>query len=63
MPDVVNFKEVSIGFENFVQVTVTELSYKVNFIEVLKILWFRDDNIYELDDVGMLTIFQQDELS
>lgn len=38
MPDVVNFKEVSIGFENFVQVTVTELSHKVNFIEVLKIL-------------------------
>ena len=38
MPDVVNFKEVSISFENFVQVTVTELSHKVNFIEVLKIL-------------------------
>ena len=63
MSDMVNFKEVAISFEHFVQITVTELSNKVNFIEVLKILWFRDDNIYELDDVGMLTIFQQDELS
>jgi hypothetical protein len=61
--DVIEFEENVVGFKDFLQVRVTELSDQVDFIEILWSLVFGQNYLNHAHDIGVLAVFKQYDLS
>ncbi len=59
--DILKFEE-ELAPEHFLKVTVAELCNQIDVVKIVYILPLGDKNLYHLDDVGMLTILQQNNL-
>ena len=63
MPDVWQLEENIVTFEDFLKVTVTELSDQVDLVEVIEVLTLWDAHFKHMNDIGMSTVFQKHDLS
>lgn len=61
MSNMVDLKVISILFENFLQIAITKLGHNIELCEILKSLFFGDDDIEHLYNILMLTVLQQNK--
>lgn len=59
--DVFEFEENVAAFEDFLQITVTELGYQVNLVKIVESLFFWNEDLNHSDDVGVSAVLQEDD--